>query len=140
MLNRRFAIYNKLALMTSTLRLGLFNFRNDDVLLLSGSAKGIADLGRKLQIAFQAGQTRIAIHDLALVSENNPARLFAINGSGDLQEKNSFVWKCTETDIHALLSAGTGASELYFDLSKTPPYFYVNFSGHYNDAWWQTYG
>lgn len=122
------------------LRLGLFNFRNDDVLLIAGEAAAIVELGVRLRAEFEAGKSRVAIHDLASVSSRHPALLFAVRGDFHPQGKNSFVWPCSETDIQSLVAVGDKATELYFDLSRTPPYLYVNFSGHYDDAWWTTYG
>lgn len=121
------------------LRMGLFNFRNDDVLLIAGDKASVAALGRHLRTEFESGKSCVAIHDVILISERHPAMLYAVQGDLEVHEKNAFIWSCSVNDIETLLAAGQGASELYFALSKTPPYFYVNFSGHYDEAWWSTF-
>ena len=126
--------------MISTLRLGLFHFRNDDVVLIAGDRSTIAALGQHLQAAFNAGETCVAIHALAVVSARHPASLFAVRGDVQPCAENAFAWRCRDADVQRLVTAGSAASELYFDLASTPPYLYVNFTGHYGDAWWATYG
>lgn len=122
------------------LHLGLFNFRNDDVLLIAGDTAAIAALGNRLRAEFGSGKSCVPIHDLASVSTRHPALLFAVRGDIRPQEKDALVWRCSEADVQRLIAAGSQATELYFDLTRTPPYLYVNFSGHYNEEWWATYG
>lgn len=122
------------------IRLGLFNFRNDDVVLIAGNQAAVVALGNRLQAEFRSGKSCVAIHDFASVSSRHPVSLFAVQGTFPPLERNSFVWPCSDSDIEKLVAAGSRATEFHFDLSKTPPYLYVNFSGHYNEAWWATYG
>jgi hypothetical protein len=126
--------------MSKTLHLGLFNFRNDDVLLLAGDRAAVLELGTHLRKEFDSGKSYVAIHDVAVVSAGHPASLFAVKGDFAPPENNAFIWHCSAADIENLLTAGSQASELHFELAKTPPYFYVSFSGHYNEVWWSTYG
>ncbi len=126
--------------MSKTLRLGLFNFRNDDILLLAGDRAAVVELGTHLSKEFDSGKLYVAIHDVAVVSAGNPASLFAVKGSFAPPENNAFIWYCSAADIEKLLTAGSQSSELHFELARAPPYFYVNFSGHYNEVWWSTYG
>jgi hypothetical protein len=97
-------------------------------------------LGIRRRAEFASGNSCVAIHELVSVSSRHPALLFAVRGDFRPQEINSFVWPCSETDIKRLVVAGDKASELYFDLTRTPPYLYITFSGHYDEAWWTTYG
>jgi hypothetical protein len=122
------------------LRLGLFNFKNDDVLLLTGNTAEMVELGQRLHIGLSTGSGWVAIHTLAKVSVRHPVLLFAARGDMALPEKDTFVWRCPDADIQKLLAAGSAAAELYFDLTTTPPFLYVSFSGHYDDVWWSTYG
>jgi hypothetical protein len=122
------------------LRIGLFNFRNDDVLLIAGDKASVAALGSHLRAEFERGKSCVAVHDIALASKRHPAMLYAVQGHRGSHEKNALIWSCSEHDIERLLAAGQGPSELHFELSKTPPYFHVNFSGHYDEAWWRTFG
>jgi hypothetical protein len=122
------------------LRLGLFNFRNDDVLLIAGDRDAVTALGNHLRAEFDSGKACVAVHDIASVSKRHPATLFAVRGDCQPPEKNSAVWPCSEADLQKLIAAGAGASELHFELARTPPYLYVSFSGHYGEAWWTTYG
>lgn len=121
------------------IRLGLFNFRNDDVVLIAGDKAAMVAFGNRLQAEFRSGKSCVAIHDFAFVSSRHPISLFAVRGTFPALERNSFVWSCSDSDIEKLLAAGPQATELHFDLGKTPPYLYVNFSGHYNETWWATY-
>jgi hypothetical protein len=122
------------------IRLGLFNFRNDDVVLIAGDKAAVVALGNHLQAEFRSGKSCVAIHDFASVSSRHPVSLFAVQGTFPPLERNSCVWPCSDSDIERLVAAGSQAAELHFDLSKTPPYLYVNFSGHYDETWWATYG
>ena len=123
------------------LRLGLFTFRNDDVVLLAGDPDAIAALGTHLQRQFEAGHAYVAMHALAQVSTRFPARLFAVRDALPSMEADALTWPCGEGDIHALgdMAAGTAPSQKYFALATTPPYFLVTCSGHYDAAWWATY-
>jgi hypothetical protein len=122
------------------LRLGLFNFRNDDVLLIAGDVADVAALGHRLFAEFNSGKKCVAIHDLVSVSSRAPALLFAVQGDVQLEDENAFVWPCSETDIQQLVNADTGAGTLHFDLARTPPYLYMSFSGNYDEQWWASYG
>ena len=122
------------------LRLGLFNFRNDDVVLIAGDKATVAELGKRLQTEFRSGTSCVAIHDVASVSARHPVLLFAVQGRFRPPEKNSFVWTCSDSDVEKLTNAGTRATQLRFDLSRTPPYLCVDFSGHFDETWWTTYG
>jgi hypothetical protein len=122
------------------LRLGLFNFRNDDVVLMAGDEAAVAALGKHLEAEFRSGNAYVPVHDFASVSLRHPVSLFAVKGTLPPPERNSFVWPCSDADIARLVAAGSQATELRFDLSRTPPYLYVNFSGHYDETWWATYG
>jgi hypothetical protein len=122
------------------LRLGLFNFRNDEVVLIAGDKAEITALGSCLENEFRSGKAYVPIHKFALVSSRHPVRLFAVKGAFPPPEEGSFLWSCSDADIGRLVTAGSQATELRFDLSRTPPYLYVNFSGHYNETWWATYG
>jgi hypothetical protein len=126
--------------MPQTLRLGLFNFRNDDVLLLAGDSAAVVALGMHLSKEFDSGKSCVAIHNVAVVSTRHPASIFAVRGDFPSPEQNAYIWRCSTAHIEELLTAGSGASELHFELTRTPPYFYINFSGHYNETWWSTYG
>ena len=121
-----------------TLHLGMFNFRNDDVVLLAGDPGAIAALGTHLQQNFDAGRSCVAIHTLAQVSARFPVRLFAVRGATASMEPDALVWPCLDADILKLVDGDT--SHLYFDLASAPPFFLVTSSDHYDAAWWATYG
>jgi hypothetical protein len=107
---------------------------------LAGDKLAVSALGGHLHWEFYAGKSCVAIHDIALVLKRHPALLFAVTGAFRPSEQNAFIWHCSETDIHKLINAGSGVSEIHFELTRTPPYFYVNFSDHYDEVWWSSHG
>jgi hypothetical protein len=126
--------------MSKSLRLGLFYFRNDDVVLLSASPKELSLLADRIEQSIDKGQFVIPIHESAQVSAKNPAKLYASSTSSGDKEENAFWWKCSEATVEKLRVAASKSSEQYFDVSGSTPFLLVTCSSHYNDQWWQTYG
>lgn len=121
------------------LRLGRFNFRNDDVVLIAGDKAAVAALGHRLEAEFRSGKAYVPVHDFASVSPRHPVSLFAVRGTFPPPADDSLLWPCSDPDIARLVAAGSQGTELRFGLSRTSPYLYVNFSGHYDETWWATY-
>lgn len=126
--------------MSKGIRLGLFYFRNDDVVLLSASPKKLSLLADRIEQSLDKGQFVIPIHESAQVSSKNPAKLYASSSPSGDKEENAFWWQCSETTIEKLRVAASKSSEQYFDVSGSTPFLLVTCSGHYNEQWWQTYG
>ena len=57
-------------------RLGLFNFRNGDVLLVTGDVAALRAFGKRIQAAFDSGISSVAVHEFASSStaDNRQAR------------------------------------------------------------------
>ncbi len=100
--------------MSKSLRLGLFYFRNDDVVLLSASPKELYLLADRIEQSIDKGQFIIPIHESAQVSTKNPAKLYASSTSSGDKEENTFWWKCSEVTVEKLRVAASKSSEQYF--------------------------
>lgn len=123
------------------MRLGYFReFKHGDIVLLSCDPKGVAALRTNLAAAM-AKMLPFAIHELATVSERQPARLFvwpvrlAVRRRGD-----DFIWKISDRELEdvdaklqPLLSGRAGHQ--YFDLDRPGTQLMVSV-GEYDEDWW----
>jgi hypothetical protein len=126
--------------MTQRLRLGLFYFRNDDVVLLSATSDGLFLLANRIEQAIDKGQFTISIHEIAEVSAKNPAKLYASSAATGITEENEFWWRCNGVTVEKLRVAANKSSEQYFDVAGSAPFLLVTCSNHYDDLWWQANG
>jgi len=72
--------------MSQNLRLGLFYFRNDDVVLLSASSKDLSLLADRIEQATERGQFVFPVHEIAKVAAQKPAKLYASSSSSGVKE------------------------------------------------------
>jgi hypothetical protein len=62
--------------MNKPLKLGLFQFKNDTVLLLVATPAAAVALAQQLESALENGPFKFALHEIAQVSTKHPAKLF----------------------------------------------------------------
>jgi len=126
--------------MSQSLRLGLFYFRNDDVVLLSASSKDLSLLADRIEQSIERGQFVFPVHEIAKVAAQKPAKLYASSSSSGVKEENAFWWKCTDATVEKLRATATRSSEQYFDVTGSTPFLMITCSDYYNEQWWQRYG
>src|SRR5688572_24669030 len=94
--------------------LGLFRkFNIADTLLLAGDPEDLADLSRRLGEFVASANPTVPIHDLASVSTQHPAQLFASRSI--LTAEPGFMWLCSpgvvpliQDQLQAVASSGQG--------------------------------
>ena len=123
------------------LRLGHFRFKNDEVVLLSGTAKDISSLADRLAQASKDGVARFPLSDLCEVSPRHPAMLYAVQYADGTLEQFTYLWPCLRgTENFAVVSqlrqlAEKGEGERVFALPRTGGYLTVDCGG-YGEDWW----
>lgn len=122
------------------MKLGLFQFKNDTVLLLAATPASAANLADRLETAIENGSFTIPIHELAEVSKKHSAKLFASSETTQKLGEREFCWKCNDVTVKKLRDIARRAGEQYFELSRPFDLFSVSCTNYYNDEWWQTYG
>jgi hypothetical protein len=124
------------------LRLGKFWFRNDEVVLLSGSPRDTEALASALEDAQERGNETFVVNDLAVVSLKHPAQLVAVLvTSVPILVEGVFHWPCHGSGtIKDLRDIAQRASEGYFPLNQPPGMLLVASHSYYNDQWWSEYG
>ncbi len=117
------------------LRLGLFTFRNEDVLLLAGERYALIALAQAIEEA-QENLATVAIHQRAQVSPKHPAKLYAVKAPAARLEQGEFYWPCSFRAADEVRSLANAGSEKYFGLSSPLP-FLVTAGPQYSVAWWE---
>ena len=126
-----------------TFHLGLFRQLNSaDTLLLAGDPEDLVDLSRRLGKFVASASSTFPIHDLASVSAQHPAQLFASRSLSTAEL--GFVWLCSPSNVpviqdQLLAVASSGLGHQYFDLVGTPVLLTVS-AGEYGASWWAEYG
>jgi len=120
-----------------TMRLGLFTFKNDEVLLLAGDKSTFLKLASAIEAALKT-QATLAIHETSEVSNKHPAKLFAVVRPDRPLSENEFYWPCSSVTVEKLRSLGGSSSQAYLELS-TPSLFMVSCGESYGPEWWQRY-
>lgn len=128
------------------MHLGRFWFKNDEVVLLSGSPREIDSLASALEAARDGRESAFVVSDLALVSVKHPAHLIAAHGSysGTLAD-GEFHWPSLGGADHIgtlrrLRDIAQRESEGYFPLLRSSAGLVVACHSHYNDQWWSVCG
>jgi hypothetical protein len=119
------------------LRLGLFTFKNDDVLLLAGDRPALLDLAKALETA-RKHQAVAAVHEIAEVSQKYPAKLYAARKPDAPLTGNEFYWPVDNDALDKVRLLADSGSERYFELSNSM-LLLVSAIQTYNTAWWETY-
>lgn len=122
------------------MKLGLFQFKNDTVLLLAATPASAANLADLVENAIENGSFIIPIHELADVSKRHPAKLFASSEAAQKLGESEFWWKCNDVTVKNLRDIARRAGEQYFELSRPFDLFSVSCTDYYNDQWWINYG
>ncbi|KAF1716507.1 hypothetical protein CSC74_11865 [Pseudoxanthomonas yeongjuensis] len=128
------------------MHLGRFWFKNDEVVLLSGSPREVEALASTLEETRKRGDSAFVVSDLALVSVKHPAHLIAVQTStAAALAEGEFHWPSLGgTDhigtINKLRDIAQRESEDSFPLLRTPASLLVACHSHYNDQWWSVYG
>lgn len=119
------------------MNLGLFNFKNDDVLLLSGSSRELNDLADKIETILDTPRLSLNIHHLCKVSTKHPAKLYASAIFNSSKTVNEFWWKCTLISVDLIRKAANKDKETSFDTNRVP--LLITTSRHYNSDWWEQF-
>jgi hypothetical protein len=119
------------------MRLGLFTFKNDEVLLLAGDKSTFLKLASAIEGALKTRAT-LAIHETAEVSNKHPAKLFAVARPDRPLSANEFYWPCSSVTVEQLRALGDSSSEVYLELSSSS-LFMVSCGESYGPEWWQRY-
>lgn len=122
------------------LRLGVFQFKNDIVLLLAASPADAIALAERLESALENGSFKLPIHEIAQVSKRHPAKLFVSPEPASKLGENEYWWQCNFVTVEKLKAIAQRAGEQYFELSRPCDLFSVSCLSYYNEQWWQTYG
>jgi hypothetical protein len=126
------------------MRLGHFEELNgSDIVLLSCDRAEIGALRASL-LQGNSRASAVAIHDLAIVSDRHPARLFVCPKSATVDANSrDFIWRLSDneySDVDAKLEALKHVLEghQYFPLQRSLTELMVSV-GEYSDEWWQHY-
>ena len=122
------------------MNLGLFNFRNDDVLLLSASSKEMLSFAKDMQKFIDSNDSTFAVHERLNVSSKKAVKLFASSSCSGGGSRDEFWWKCTAKTVREIVKITEGEGEKYFDVQGLSSLLLVTCSSHYNDDWWSDYG
>jgi hypothetical protein len=124
-----------------TLRLGYFeNFKGADTVLLSCDLVE-APLLRGVLADVMAKGVPFAIHDLAVVTARNPARLVLCPAAAPFRGVGGeFIWRLNHVEFASVDSKlealeHVRAAHQYFDLDRSDVRLMVSI-GEYDEAWW----
>lgn len=129
------------------MNIGYFqNFQGNDSVLLDCTEQEIEDISNQLGNSSINSGHELAVHELAVVSQQNPVQLFVLFSSAQpKQNKNgTFYWLCTDDELmnikdklKYLSSAGVGHQ--YFSLAGSSAQLIVSV-GEYGESWWSQNG
>jgi hypothetical protein len=127
-----------------TIRLGYFeDFKGSNMLLIALDREDVAILRRELTMAATQEEPH-PLHQIALVAQQHPARLFVCAGSIPFQSGGrDFVWRLNAPE-HADADSKLGVLEngssghQYFNLEGSAPL--IVSVGEYDADWWARVG
>jgi len=124
------------------MQLGFFpDFKGRDSVLLEGTSKDVAFLSEQLGEFVSSNLSQFPVHALANVSQQHPARLFAIRSAA--ASAPGFCWLCPPTELSAIQGklaalAESKVGHQYFDLAGSNAQLVVSV-GEYGEVWWQAH-
>ena len=129
------------------MNIGFFqNFKGTDSVLLECTAEEIEDISNQLETSSIKSGHKLAIHELATVSQHNPAQLFVLfsNAQPMHHANGAFYWLCAGDELMNIKDrlkflSSTGAGHQYFALAGSSAQLIVSV-GEYGESWWAQNG